>query len=274
MSIKDILVYIDSGKSGIACLKAAIQLAQKYDAHLTGVFIIPPIPMLIYADGYIPTELIEAQEQAAIAEAEKAEGHFLATLDNTSCSGEWHCVKGQTYHQINGYARYTDLVIIGQAEGHGFISADTGIGDSVVLGCAKPVLFVPYIGVHGVIGKRIMVAWNGSRESVRATSDALPLLQQADLVDVVAVNSSSTRNAISTNDICSHLVRHGVKAKGIEVVAKDISVGDLLLARAADHSFDLMVMGAYGHTRLRETILGGVTKHFLEHMTIPILMSH
>ena len=119
-----------------------------------------------------------------------------------------------------------------------------------------------------------MIAWNGSQEAVRAINDALPILQQAEKVSVVAVNPPSSEGDIPTAGICAHLARHNINTEGDQVFAKDISVGDILLSRAPDQGIDLLVMGAYGHTRLREAILGGVTKHMLEHMTIPVLMSH
>jgi nucleotide-binding universal stress UspA family protein len=120
----------------------------------------------------------------------------------------------------------------------------------------------------------VLVAWNGSREAARAAHDALPLLQQADQVHVLAINPGADAGDIPTAEISQHLARHNVRVEASQLVAKDLDVGDVLLSRAADLGSDLIVMGAYGHTRLRETILGGATKHLLAHMTVPVLMSH
>lgn len=274
MALKDILVHIDNSKSNAGRLDAAVQLACDHDAHLTGLYIIPHYSIPTYAEVQIPADILKMQEKEAEEVAEKAHGSFLKAVDKAGCAAEWRCVKGYTDRLINAHARYTDIVVLGQAEESGLMSEHAEVDDHVVLAAARPVLFIPYIGVKGAIGKRIMVAWNGSRESVRVVNDALPLLQKADNVDVVVVNPSSHEGDIPTADICLHLARHGVKAQGGTAVAKDIDVGDVLLSRAADEGIDLIVMGAYGHSRLRETILGGVTRHLLEHMTVPVLMSH
>jgi nucleotide-binding universal stress UspA family protein len=136
---------------------------------------------------------------------------------------------------------------------------------------------VPYIGAATPPGKRVIVAWNGGREAARAVNDALPLLVAADQVDVVCVNPGRGEEDdadLPGADLCLHLARHGVKAEAQELVASDIEAGDLLLSRAADSGADLIVMGAYGHARWREVVLGGVTRQLLNQMTVPVFMSH
>jgi nucleotide-binding universal stress UspA family protein len=136
------------------------------------------------------------------------------------------------------------------------------------------VLIIPYIGLQAPIGQRIMIAWKNTREAVRAVHDAMPLLTAAAEVQVVMVNPSAEDGDAPTADICRHLDRHGVNVESTHIVARDIEVGDALLSRAADESIDLLVLGAYGHQRWRETVFGGVTRHLLQHMTVPVLMSH
>ncbi len=126
-------------------------------------------------------------------------------------------------------------------------------------------------------GKKVLVAWNARREAARAVFDALPLLQQADEVKVVWVNPQAEGAApvdVPAGDICAALARHGVKCEATEVAHPRSGVGRTLLARAAEYGSDLLVMGCYGHSRLREFVLGGASRHVLEHMTIPVLMSH
>lgn len=274
MALKDILVHIDQQDDGQLRIDAAVKLAQTHDAHLSGLHIIPDIFIPAYAEVHIPADILQAQEQQAQAKAEKLAEKFRHTLEINGCKGEWHCAKGFADQQINRYARYTDLVVLSQTRDESFLSAYADLPDQVVMGCARPVLFIPYIGPKDVIGKRVMVAWSGTRESVRAVNDALPMLQKADSVEVLAINPPAQAGDIPTADICLHLARHDVKTQASQTVAKDIDVGDVLLSRAADNDIDLIVMGAYGHNRLRESILGGVTKHLLEHMTVPVLMSH
>jgi nucleotide-binding universal stress UspA family protein len=136
---------------------------------------------------------------------------------------------------------------------------------------------VPYIGIKTAPGKHAIVAWNGSREAARAVNDALPILRGADQVEVMCANPDRGELGdadLPGADLCLHLARHGVKAEAQTLVASDLEIGDLLLSRAADHGADLIVMGAYGHARWREVVLGGVTRQLLEQMTVPVLMSH
>ena len=274
MKIKDILVHIDQQESSQSRIDVAVKLAQAHDAHISGLYVIPDITIPSYAEVHVPAQLLAGYEQESRATADKTGAHFKQTLDKNGCKGEWICTKGYADQQIRQFARYTDLVILGQTRDNSFLSTYADLPDQVVIGSARPIMFVPYIGVRNTIGKRIMVAWNDSRESVRAVNDALPLLQIADFVDVVAVNPPASMGDIPTADICLHLARHDVKAEASQTSARDIEIGDMLLSRAADLDIDLIVTGAYGHTRLRELILGGVTKKLLEHMTVPVLMSH
>jgi nucleotide-binding universal stress UspA family protein len=141
----------------------------------------------------------------------------------------------------------------------------------------RPILVVPYIGRLETFGTNILVGWNNSRESARAINDAIPLLAKAASVTILEANLIGRRPAIddvTSVDITRHLTRHGISAKRARTVAAGISASDALLSYAADVSADLLVVGGYGHSRLRELILGGVTRELLQHMTLPVLMSH
>ena len=138
-------------------------------------------------------------------------------------------------------------------------------------------LVVPYAFERRPVGRRVLVAWNASREAARAVSDALPLLKRAGQVDVVAFEPGKSGAAHGEEpgaDIALYLARHGVKVTVSRVDAPDLDVGNQLLSRAFDLSADLIVMGAWGHSRLRELVLGGVTRTVLESMTVPVLMAH
>jgi nucleotide-binding universal stress UspA family protein len=136
---------------------------------------------------------------------------------------------------------------------------------------------VPYAGQFERVGERVLVAWNASRESTRAINDALPLLKNAAMVTVLAVNPKhgiEGHGDVPAADIALHLARHGVKAEAAHTIAKDISEGDALLSYAADLGVDLIVSGGYGHSRAREMVFGGVTRTLLQEMTVPMLLSH
>lgn len=274
MTLKDILVHVENNKASNARVEAAVALASRHNAHLTGLYVIPQYFIPSYAEIHIPAAVLEQQEAEARKEAGHAETAFRALAENAGCPVEWHCARGYADQQLIARSRFTDLVVIGQAEEGGLLSPESELEDQLLLGTARPVLIIPYIGVQSPIGKRIMVAWKNTREAVRAVHDALPLLQTADKVEVVMVNPSEEDGDTPTADICLHLARHGVKAEAAQVVARDIEVGDALLSRASDESIDLLVLGAYGHKRWRETVFGGVTRHLLQHMTVPVLMSH
>lgn len=274
MSIKNILVHVNSDDEKNLQLKTAIELALKFDAHLNGLYVIERLNLPTYAGAYIPAGVLQAHEQAEEERAEKVKSEFSAMVKEAGIASEWNCVQGYSDQQINLFGRFADLIVVEQTQEHGVLSSDVSVEDHILMDSSRPILFVPYIGAAAPIGKHVLVAWNGSREAVRAISDALPFLKHAERVEVVCVSKSDAQDDDSMNNICSYLEHHNINAQASHVVSKDMSVADTLLSRAADQDIDLIVMGAYGHSRLREYIFGGATHYMLEHMTIPVLMSH
>jgi nucleotide-binding universal stress UspA family protein len=137
------------------------------------------------------------------------------------------------------------------------------------------VVFVPFIQKGGVKLDRVLVAWDGSRAATRAIGDAMPFLEKAKQVEVVIVGNKPPKSDEAPGaDLGQHLARHGIKTTVKRITAPDIDVQSAILSHAADSSADLIVMGGYGHSRLREFVLGGVTRGLLESMTVPVLMSH
>ena len=180
-------------------------------------------------------------------------------------------------HCIVPHARAADLVVASQTDPGWPGSASLDVADRLAIECGRPVMIIPNDGVHDRPFRKVLVAWNARREAARATFDALPLLKNAEDVRVVWVNPQTEReNAqdIPAADICVALARHGVNCQATEEIAPRVGVGETLLACAKDFDADLLVMGCYGHTRLREFILGGASRHVLSHMSLPVLMSH
>ncbi len=278
MGLKDILVHVNRGKRCKERLDAAINLAAAHDAHLTGLYVLtyPHIPGYIRAE--INEDVLRGQIEATRAAAEKAEAMFNDHVDRAGIKAEWRCVEGDLLPVLSLHARYSDVAIVGQRDPEWEDAGDdSSMPDQLVLQGGRPVLIVPHVGKYPVIGKRIMVAWDGSRLATRAVNDALPFMIKAKKVAVLAVNSEGGdqgHGEIPSADICLHLARHGVNAEAQHIYAKDMSVGDMMLSRAADEGIDMIVTGAYGHARWRELVLGGVTRHLLMHMTVPVLMSH
>lgn len=277
MTYKHIIVHIDNRKSCAARLELAITLARRFDAHLTGLYVDLGLMLPAFVDAPMPGQLLESLEQDRQTQVTEARERFNRGAKQAGVRGEWRVAKGSIADSISLHARYADLLIVGQDDEASQRMGLSGLPDAMVLDCARPVLIVPYIGAPTTFGKRVLVAWNGSREAVRAVNDALPFLQGAEKVQVLSVNprdSERTDVDLPGADICLHLARHGVKAEAQQVTASDIDVGNVLLSSAADNQIDLIVMGAYGHSRFRELVLGGATKELLKHMTVPILMAH
>jgi nucleotide-binding universal stress UspA family protein len=195
----------------------------------------------------------------------------------TDVSTEWRAVEGDSAEVTSVHARYADLTVLGQVDpDHPTGASD--LPEQVILGSGRPVIVVPYAGTFKTMGQHVMVAWNASREATRAVNDALPILERAARVRVVSVNPEDGpprgHGAVPGADISLHLARHGVRVETETVNADHVRVDDALLSRAFDVGADLIVMGAYGHSRLGEFVLGGATRHILRQITIPVLMSH
>lgn len=276
MPYKDILVHVDGAKNCKARIELAVSLARAQGAHLIGLFVAsqPEVP------GYVQSMMgqqVQDLQLSYIKEAEAAAAElWRETAGKTELSVEWRSVEGDLIDQIALHGRYADLVVIGQRDS----SADVGnvdVADELVFILGRPVMVVPYAGAFKSVGERVMVAWNASRESTRAVGDSIPVLRQAKQVYVLAANPKGGldgHGAVPGADIAQHLARHGVKAEAQQLFADDVDVGNLLLSRAADENIDLIVMGCYGRSKLREMILGGVSRHILKHMTVPVLLSH
>ncbi|GMQ96274.1 MAG: universal stress protein [Gammaproteobacteria bacterium] len=277
MQYQDIVVHIDDGEAMPGRLAVALELAERFGAHLTGVYVDAGLALPTLIDVPVSPNIIEELEDEHRQRCDRAEQQFKSSVDRSEASSEWRLARGEPAGTLSRHARYADLVILGQEGAEDQKMVIGGLPDSVILTCGRPALVVPYIGARRPPGKHAIVAWNGSREAARAVNDALPLLVAADRVEVMCVNprgADPDDTDLSGADLCRHLGRHGVEAEAQELVAGDLEVGDLLLSRAADYDADFIVMGAYGRSRWREVVLGGVTRQLLNQMTVPVFMSH
>jgi len=274
MAYKNILLHLTRDSRNDARIKVAIDMAKAHNAHLTALYVIAPPEVPAFVMAYIPADVLEKQQADAEAEAATAGEAFTALCGREGVAHEWRVVNGDSRSVTAFHAHYSDLVIVGQtAPMDERANGTEDLADELVLASGRPVLVVPYAGSFSNVGKTILLAWNGTRESARAMHDSLPVLEKADKVIVYAVNESSADH-IPGADISTHLARHGVTAEAHHTVARDIAVGDALLAAVSDYGADLLVMGAYGHSRVRELALGGATRDILNTMTVPVMMSH
>jgi len=276
MSLKDLLVIADNDPTYVARLDIALALAAEHDAHLTGLHVMPPPLTPIYGDMPIPESVEKMQRLELEGAARRAAAVFAERAGGTTVSTEWRVAEGDIVRVASEQARYADLTVLPQGMDLGFASADLArLPQEMALGVGRPVLVIPRYGSFPKVGGRVLVAWNGSREATRAVHDALPLLRRAEQVTVLSIDPDpAAERRLPGAHVSLHLTRHGVTVQAPTIIGADVAVGDLLLSYVADHNIDLIVMGAYGHTRLREMVLGGATRTLLRHMTVPVLMSH
>lgn len=273
MSIKKILLAIQNDTMEMPATEVAINLATSYDAGLIGLHVMPVVQLPNMVSGYVPPEVLIEHQRVAEATAVEIKEKFESRTAKAGIRAEWRQVWGDPRAVTPIHAFYVDLVVASQRDRDSFQSAPYELADELVLAVGRPTLVVPFAGKPRTIGQQVMVAWNGTRESTRAVHDAMPVLKRAEKVIVYSINPSDKEH-IAGADIAAHLAEHGVNAQAEHTVARDISIGDALLSAAADHGSDLLVMGAYGHSRLRELALGGATRYLLAHMTLPVMLSH
>ena len=285
MDYKDILVIFTDPKAAPRLIDAAMAVARSKNATLVGLYLIPPITLfsggLPYSGSVTEIRALEAIEQqtrsTADADAAATERLLRTRADSAGLAVEWRFAEADLGKTAILHARHADLAIVGQRDPRNPAADAPHLVESVVLGCGRPVIVVPYVGHYDVIGRNVLVAWNATREGARAVNDALPLLVEADKVVVMSVNppdAAAGGPPWPAAEIAHHLARHGVKAEATSTVSHDIDVGNVILSRAADFGSDLLVMGGYGHSRQREQIMGGATRTLLEHMTLPVMFSH
>jgi nucleotide-binding universal stress UspA family protein len=275
--VKDIVVNLSVARPGGPVGDYAVSVASALEAHLAGVaFVYDPI-VPISGTGYIPPEIIERQQTDNEGAAKAASDRFNEASRRAGLSAEvlkFSASLAGAGDQFGRIARRFDLAIVGQAEPQ-TSSVDDIIAETTLFESGRPMIVVPYIQKAPLKLNNVMVCWDGSRQAARALGDAMPLLAKAGAVQVVIVgNEPGKADEIEGADIGDHLARHGFKVDVHRIAGGDIDVADALLSHAADSAADFMVMGGYGHSRLREFVLGGVTRSILRSMTIPVLMAH
>lgn len=270
MALKDILLICDSSAPCPDRLQLAVNLAQKHQAHLTGLFVFP------HRWGKSQDEHLEqaAGELSELFRQKTTEQQVSGSWVREQCAGS-----GDTVGSIIArHTQVTDLVVLGQTDPDRpdqHLPAD--LPERLVIGGGRPVLLVPYAGTFPTVGERVLVGWRGGRESTRAVSDALPLLKLAKFIRILTINPPDEGQALEhlfADELCVHLGRHGVSAQPEQVLTGSLSVGDTLLNRLTDEAADLLVMGVYAQNRRGSQTLGEVGRHLLRHMTVPVLMSH
>ncbi|WER50371.1 universal stress protein [Cupriavidus sp. WKF15] len=278
MSYSSILVHLDRNRHTASRLALASQLASSHGCPLIGLiggFIPDPAWFYLMDNAAL---YIEADRQRRQLAKESIRDQFHEATKHLSAGVEWRSAEHDVLSTVLRESREAGLVVAGQYDANGEEGPVAGqILEVLLLESGRPVLVVPCDGGFPATGSRVMVAWNGSREATRALHDALPMIGGATARVLCAQTAAQEARPDATP--VAHAVRvlerHGVT---VEVEhgssGSDLTIGELLLSRAADFDADLIVMGAYGHGRMRELVLGGVTRTLLSLMTVPVLFSH
>jgi nucleotide-binding universal stress UspA family protein len=270
-----VLVVMDTEASVKHRLTPVAALAKRTEIRLTGMYVtgLPATQAFADLDGW--AQLADAYMTEQRIEASKVERAFRQELASLHIAGDWHCRETDMTEGVIALARLHDLVVMGQPD------PDAGTNGlrpgEVVLAAGTPALLVPYAGEFAELGRRVLIAWNGTREAARALHDAMLLIEGAEAVTVLEIDPPDDDEGdpdLRASHVIAALKRRGVAAKAETTVSDGTPVADIILSLAADLTADLVVMGAWGHSRLREFVLGGASRGILKEMTVPVLMSH
>ncbi|MEW6639561.1 MAG: universal stress protein [Pseudomonadota bacterium] len=276
--IKDILVKLEREPArNAAVCDYALSIAEAFEAHIAGVaFSHAGIPPFVLAD--VPADVIQKLLDESAAVARQSADHFQQATARSRLSAEQYVFSDTDLlpsEVFSEMARRFDLGVIMQSDG------DKGVYNELLIEAAlfesgRPVMLVPYIQKGGLTLDRVVCCWDGGRPATRAIHDAMPLLKRARVVELLIVTNDRkpAERDVRGLEIGRHLARHGLKVEVEVVPAAGIGVADVITSHIADCGASLLVMGGYGHSRLREVVLGGATRGILKEMTVPVLMSH
>jgi nucleotide-binding universal stress UspA family protein len=284
MSYKTILVHLADIRRTKRLLDVAVPLAAKMKSHLIGLSILPPYVVVPAMDMGGAAITIDEHRKAYRVEMNLLRDAFTTATRGHSVESEWRAEWRESDADfitapgaLMDHARASDLFICSQRDPDWRYSDMLEDPERMTMDSGRPVLMVPNAGKAAMPLKTITVAWNGRRESARAVFDAMPLLKAADDVNVVWINPEHEREVagdIPAAELCATLARHHVKCQASQAAAIGGDVGTELLRQATAFGSDLLVMGCYGHSRLREFVLGGASRNVLGNMRLPVLMSH
>ncbi|WP_315805379.1 universal stress protein [Bradyrhizobium sp. SZCCHNS3002] len=283
IKINDILVYIPTERPPQPVVSAAVSLAARFDAHLDAIAVgyIPPGSAYVVDGGagaaVVSSEIFEMERQRAAQRSAAALAIFETEARNANISHASRSVEdlpGEAASALGAAARLYELTVVLQTDATQD-SHDNRTATEILLQAGGPVLFVPHIFRGTFKANRIGICWDGSRLAARAFKDATPFLSQAEALVTISINEAQVApTEASARKLTEHMARAGLTTTLLELTAEHSEIQPSILSLAADESLDMLVMGAYGHSRLQEGIFGGVTREMLKTMTIPTLLSH
>ena len=277
MTIKDIGIHVDHTEQSKVRIKTGFELAKRLGANVTALYCQPEAQLPSYSGYPIAITIIDQLDKTIEQQANEAQALFDEVAANYEVQSSWRKTHGDVIQNIALESRIFDLIILGQAHPDHNQGETSRIVDHILLEAGRPCLVLPYTYQDQEFGRNSLITWNGSRESSRAIHDALPLLKLGDKALLVVSDPSKT--SFSKVDMpgtlmASHLARHDIEVELKLSYSDDIKTSENLLSLACDEGADMIVMGAYGHSRFRELVLGGMTREILSSMTVPVFMSH
>jgi nucleotide-binding universal stress UspA family protein len=275
--IKDLVVNLNVGTGRDPAMEFAISIAAAFQAHIEGIaFAYDPAISPNFLDG-MSAGWIDTQRAENLAAARQAVDRFETAARRDGVSAEHQIIEagiGETPKLFAFIARHFDLSVVGQTEPDLALPGDLLI-EAALFDSGRPAVVVPYIQQSALKLDRILVCWDHSHNAARAVADALPFLARSSKVEVVTVRRNDRKfDELPGVAVGEHLARHGLNVEIRQLIVPDMDVANAVLSHAADTGADFIVMGGYGHSRLREFVLGGATRGMLQSMTVPVLMAH
>ncbi|NJO33956.1 MAG: universal stress protein [Rhodospirillales bacterium] len=277
MSYKTILVHCNDKRRMKPLLAPTLTLASAFQAHVVGLSVVPPVSVVATGAVGGPPIIVDAHCELYRQDVPDMRRQFEEAMLGRPVTSEWRETDSGPFGVADivvEHGRAADLIVAGQTDDDWPPGDWLDVADRVAIESGRPVLIVPNGWTSAQVGDRALVAWNGRREAARAVFDALPVLKQAKAVKVVSIAESADDEQQANVDICTTLVRHGVKTDKTNRIVASVGAGPALMVEVDAFAADLVVMGCYGHSRLRELVFGGATRHFLQKMRGPVLMSH
>lgn len=279
MEYKNLLVHLDHSSGCRNRLETAFELARRYDAGITGLFVVPNYVVPSYVEAQISVDLITDVTEKAMARAKQTLADYQKLADDANVNMDAHVLEGQIIPILREHSKYADLLLLGQDQPDDPDNSSYGLADALLFEGACACMVIPHSGKVQAPGKRVLVTWNASRESARALREAMPLLCGAESVVVLSTEPDGFDTEIArghphAQELARFLESHGIASVSSGISDTDMSPSEAITGQAADMNADLIVMGAYGHARLREIILGGVTRDLLKQAPVTLLLAH
>jgi len=280
MTYKTILASLNEVGRLAEVIEAACTLGRKLDAHVSGLYVIPAVQVYPSVGFEAAPQVFEGNRTFFKDNAERVRNAFEAAMKKESLSFDFHLVDARTpviADEVIAAGRTADIIVVSTTNPEEVTGVERDFVEQTVMAAGRPVIVLPYKGNAKIDLDEVVLGWDGGREAARAAFDALPLLKAAKKVRVVRADPQrdpSLRGSVPGADLAESLARHGIKAEAQGFPTDGADEGQALLRCADDSGAGLVVMGAYGHSRLTEFIFGGATRFVLTRLNRPVLMSH